>query len=82
MAATTATSIIIESGVGSFTKIELDKLLSDKIVKVSPWLSSLQEGLKGNVSPQDQETMFQLIYQYFNAPRYDSTAFLAYKSRM
>ena len=82
MAASTATSIISESGVGSFTKIELDKLLSDKIVRVTPWLSSLQEGLKSNVSPQDQETMFQLIYQYFNAPRYDSTAFLAYKSRM
>ena len=65
MAASTATSIISESGVGSFTKIELDKLLSDKIVRVTPWLSSLQEGLKGNVSPQDQETMFQLIYQYF-----------------
>ena len=58
------------------------KLLSDKIVSVSPWLKGLNEGFNGSVAPQDQETMFQLIYQYFNAPRSDSTSYLAYKARM
>jgi len=82
MAAQTATSVVVESGIGSFTKIELDKLLSDKIVSVSPWINTLSEGFDGSVSPKDQETMFQLIYQYFNAPRIDSIAFQAYKSRM
>jgi len=82
MAARTAADVIKESGLGTFTKIELDKMLSDKIVSVSPWINELNEGLQGNVSPQDQETMFQLIYQYFNAPRSDSTSFLAYKARL
>ena len=82
MAARTATSIISESGIANFTKIELDKMLSDKIVSVSPWLKELGEGFSGSVSQQDQEVMFQLIYQYFNAPRSDSTSFLAYKARM
>ena len=58
MAAETAIDIIKESGIGSFNKIELDKLLSDKIVSVSPWMDRLSEGLNGSVSPQDQEVMF------------------------
>ncbi|SVB34008.1 uncharacterized protein METZ01_LOCUS186862, partial [marine metagenome] len=82
MAAQTAADIIGESGIGNFNKIKLDKMLSDKIVKVSPWLSELDEGLSGNASPKDQETMFQLIYQYFISPRSDETAYMAYKSRM
>ena len=82
IAAQTAASIITESGLGNFSKIDLDKLLSDKIVTVSPWLNELNEGLQGNVSPQDIEIMFQLIYQYFNAPRLDSTSFLAYKAQL
>ena len=82
IAAETATAIVTESGIGAFTKIELDKLLSNKIVNVSPWINELGEGLNGSASPKDQETMFQLIYQYFYAPRVDSIAFGAYKARM
>ena len=63
IAAETASDIITESGLGNFNKIELDKLLSDKIVTVSPWIDDLSEGFNGSVSPKDQETMFQLIYQ-------------------
>ncbi len=82
IAAETATDIISESGLGNFNKIELDKLLSDKIVKVSPWMDALNEGFKGSTSPKDLETMFQLIYQYFNSPRSDKNSYLAFKSRM
>jgi len=82
ISAQTSVDLISESGLGSFNKIELDKLLSDKIVGVAPWIDELNEGFQGNASPQDIETMFQLIYQYFNASRSDTTAFLAYKARM
>jgi len=82
IAAATASSVITEGGVGDFNQIELNKLLSGKIVSVSPWITSLQEGISGSASPKDIETMFQLIYLYFHSPRKDSTAFQSYKTRM
>ncbi|MCE5252257.1 insulinase family protein [bacterium] len=82
IAAKTASAIVNEGGAGPFNLIELDKKLSGKVVGVSPWISDLQEGITGNASPKDIETMFQLIYLYFTEPRKDSTAFLSYKSRM
>ncbi|MCG8604909.1 insulinase family protein, partial [bacterium] len=82
VAATTAGVLVREGGVGPFDQITLRKSLSGKIVSVSPWINSLQEGISGSASPQDLETMFQLIYLYFTAPRRDSTAFLSFQSRI
>ena len=82
VAARTATDIVSQSGVGEFNKIQLDKKLSDKVVNVSPYIHSLTEGLSGSASPEDLETLFQLIYLYFTAPREDSTAYLAYKEQL
>ncbi len=82
VAAISASALIREAGVGKFNQIELQKKLSGKIVRLSPWINDLEEGLSGSVSPQDLETMFQLIYLYFTAPRKDSTAFLSFQSRI
>lgn len=70
-----ATSIIDHSGIGNFDAIELEKKLSGKIVSVNPSIGPLTEGINGSASPQDMETLFQLIYLYGTAPRKDSTAF-------
>jgi len=82
MAARTASQIIREGGLGGFSQIALEKLLAGKLVEIHPWISGLEEGLSGNASPQDLETLFQLIYLHFTAPRKDSSTFLAYQSRM
>lgn len=82
VAAMTASSVVGEGGVGDFDLIQLQKRLAGKTVRVSPFVSGLTEGLSGSASPKDVETMFQLIYLYFVAPRRDSTAYLAYKERM
>jgi zinc protease len=82
VAALTATSVVQEGGIGSFPLIELQKRLAGKVVSVAPWISDLHEGLSGSASPDDVETLFQLIYLYCTAPRQDSVAFLAYRSRM
>ena len=82
LSADNAASLIDESGVGSFSKTELDKYLSGKIVNVSPYIGFYDEGLNGGTSPKDLETFFQLIYSYFTQPNIDSTAFLSYKSKM
>ena len=71
-----------ESGVGPFNKIQLQKFLTGKIVRVSPYITELSEGLRGASVKKDLGTMFQLIYLYFTQPRFDSTAFLAYTKKI
>jgi len=76
-----AGSIVNGSGLGSFNPIDLRKKLTGKVAGASASLSSLEEGLSGSASPQDLETMFQLIYLRFTAPRVDSTLLLSNQAR-
>ncbi|MEA3445675.1 MAG: insulinase family protein [Bacteroidota bacterium] len=82
VSASITTDIIGESGIGSYDKTELEKYLSDKVVRVSPFISELTEGFNGSASPQDLETLLQLVYLYFTNPRQDKTAFNSYIKRM
>ncbi|UCF21052.1 MAG: insulinase family protein [Gemmatimonadota bacterium] len=82
VAATTATSVITQGGAGSFDLIGLQKALAGKAVRVSPFIGSLEEGISGSVAPADIETLFQLVYLYFTAPRRDTTAFASFKTRI
>ena len=82
VAGMTSAAVIRGNGVGAFNQVELQKRLAGKMVRVSPFIGELQEGLTGSVSPQDVETMFQLIHLYFTAPRKDSTAFLAFMEQI
>jgi len=77
MSAKYASDVITESGVAGFSKIELDKFLSDKQVKVNPFIREMTEGITGSSSVSDSEVMFQLIYQYFHNPMKDQDAFEA-----
>ncbi len=82
IAATTADAVVGSGGVGEFSLVDLQKALSGKAVRVSPFIASLGEGLAGGASPQDVEALFQLIYLYFTAPRRDSAAYASLKSRI
>ncbi len=82
LSAELSSDIISESGIGNFSSIQLDKKLSGKIVSVSPYISELYEGLRGSASPQDIETLFQLIYLNITASRLDSSSFNSYLSRI
>jgi zinc protease len=75
IAAATADTVVVEGGVGPFDLTQLQKLLSDKVVKVSPYIGELEEGISGSASPDDLETMFQLISLYFTNPRRSEQAF-------
>jgi zinc protease len=77
-----AASLVNQGGLGKFGPTELRKKLQDKVVRISPDINSLSEGIRGSSTPQDLETMFQLIYLYFVQPRVDSTAFISYKTRL
>ena len=81
VAAVTATTVIDQSGIGDFSLVDLQKKLAGKVVGASPWIGALQEGINGSASPEDVETMFELIYAYFTVPRADTTAFRSLHSR-
>lgn len=59
------------AGVGNFSRTELDKSLTGKIAGVTPNIGSLSQGFSGSCSPQDIETMLQLVYLYYTSPRFD-----------
>ncbi|MEE9133191.1 MAG: insulinase family protein [Gemmatimonadota bacterium] len=82
IAAATGTSVVTQSGIGEFSLVNLQKVLAGKVVRVSPFIASTGEGMSGSASPADVETMFQLIYLYFTAPRRDEDAYLSFKSRI
>lgn len=75
MSANFATQVVNQSGLGDYDKIALDKKLSGKIVEVYPIIADDYEGFSGSCSAQDLETMMQLVYLYFTAPRTDENAF-------
>lgn len=80
--ARTASQVIAAGGVGKLTAMDLQKKLTGKVVSVRPFISDWEEGLVGNASPKDIETMFQLIHLYFTAPRADAAMFDVLKNRM
>ena len=82
VAAATATAVVGQGGVGEFSLVDLQKALAGKAVRVTPTMSATAEGMSGGASPQDLETMFQLIYLYFTAPREDEMAFRAFMQRV
>ncbi len=69
-----AAQVVSLSGLGAFSAVELTKKLAGKAVNVSPYVGAYEQGLSGRASPKDAETMFQLAYLYFTAPRLDSAA--------
>jgi zinc protease len=76
-----ATSIVRQSGVDDFDLIALEKKLAGKVVDVDPSIGKLGEGFNGSASPQDLETLFQLVYLYATEPRRDTVAFASLMDR-
>ena len=81
MSAAMAGQIMMTSGVGNFSRIDLTKKLSGKSASVSPTLGANSEGLSGQASPKDLETLLQLVYLQFTAPRLDTSAAAAFKNQ-
>lgn len=80
--AQTAAQVIGSSGLGNFNSINLQKKLTGKVAMARPYIGTLEEGLSGTASPQDLETLFQLIHLTFTAPRADASLFESLTSRM
>lgn len=77
-----ATQLIELSGIAGFDKITLDKMLSDKVFRISPSISELRESFSGNSSVKDTETLLQMVYLYFTELRFDESSYQSMMTRM
>ncbi len=68
-------STIAASGVSTFDQKTLEKMLAGKTVRLSPYVAETSEGMSGSSDKASLETLMQLAYLYFTAPRRDDTAF-------
>jgi zinc protease len=76
-----ADDVISSGGVGKFNAVQLDKLLTGKSVGVTAFIGEIEQGMGGGSTPQDLETMFQLLHLRFTQPRADQAAFAAMRSQ-
>jgi len=68
-------------GLGNFSNVDLEKVLAGKKASISASVNSLTERVNGSCSPKDFETLMQLVYLTFTAPRMDDAAFESFKQR-
>ena len=68
-------------GLGNFNNIDLEKVLAGKMASVRTSVNTYSESLSGGCSPKDLETMLQLTYMRFTAPRMDQDAYASFIER-
>ncbi|MCH7525438.1 MAG: insulinase family protein, partial [Bacteroidetes bacterium] len=69
---------LAEAGIGGLSKVELNKMMSGKIVNVRPYIQLVAEGFRGQAAPKDLETLFQQVYLYFTDLNKNDEAFQSY----
>jgi zinc protease len=81
MSALLSTQLAQLGGVGAFSRVDLAKRLSGTAVRLAPTMSETTQGLSGAASPRDLETLLQLAWLQFTAPRRDSAAYQAFRNQ-
>ena len=81
-AASNASMLVSRSGVGAFSITDLQKVLAGKVVGASPYIGEYSEGLRGSASPEDLETLFQLLHLYVTDSRVDSSALTTFQNQL
>lgn len=68
-------------GLGNFSAVDLPKVLAGKTASARPSITLTTQDFSGSSSIKDFETMLQLVYLYFTAPRMDNDAFQSFIQR-
>jgi len=76
-----AANLVSSSGVGALDASALDRALAGQVVSVSPFISELEQGFRGQASPEDLETLFQLVHLYATDARADSSAYRSFQNQ-
>ena len=70
-----ATNVVEMGGLADMSATDLQKALTGKRVSLSPSIGAYSEAMSGSSTIKDLETLLQLNYLYFTAPRRDEEAF-------
>lgn len=68
-------SLIRRSGLGDYSRNELNKLLAGKTASTRILISGISEGIYGSSSVKDTETMLQMLHLRFTNPRFDKDGY-------
>lgn len=79
--ANNASAFVEAYGLGDFDAITLRKIMTGKMASSGVSINGLSESVSGSSTPQDFETMLQLVYLRFEKPRFDKEAHEAMMSR-
>lgn len=74
-AASNASNLVTSFGKGNFDPVTLGRMLTGKLASVRASIGALSESVSGSSSPQDFETMMQLVYMTFEQPRFDEALY-------
>ena len=74
--------VVSDAGVGGIKNTDLEKMLSGKIVGVTPAYGPYSHGLNGSTRPADLETELQLIHLGFKEITEDADAYAALQARL
>ncbi|MDR0497603.1 MAG: insulinase family protein [Treponema sp.] len=72
-----AAEMLNVSGLGSWSRSELTRMLLDKQVSMAFWANSHIRGFQGSAAVKDIKTLFEMIYLGFTQPRLDPEAIKA-----
>jgi zinc protease len=75
-----AASVVGRSGLGAFTGPALRRRIAGRNVSVAPVMNEWREGIRGVAPPAELETLFQLVYLSFTAPRADERTLERWRS--
>ncbi|MCI9845457.1 M16 family metallopeptidase [Flavobacterium pectinovorum] len=76
-----ATTLARSSGLGNFDNIGLKEKLTGKVAQSAPFIGDETQGFQGSSNKADFETMLQLLYLSFEAPRFDPNIFSILKEQ-
>ena len=74
-------SVMSMSGISKFSASDLRKQLSGKNARVNVGVGTYQHAIEGTAALKDVETMFQLMYLNFTAPRFSEDDFATLMKR-
>ena len=79
--ASMAAGLISAGGLGQLSGSDLRKALTGRIASASVSINDIDQTISGGASAKDIETMFQLLYLRFTAPRADRAMFETIQSQ-
>jgi len=75
-----ASTVVGQGGLGPFDATALRKALAGKVLSVNATIAELFEIVSGIASPEDLDTLFQMVNLELTAPRKDDGAFTAWRA--